>query len=446
MLLSQYLLPIIKETPSEATVVSHQLMLRSGMIRQLSTGIYVWLPLGLRVLHKVQDIIRREMNKIGAVEVLLPMLQPAQLWAKSGRYQWGEDMMSETLKARDRHEVEMFFAPTAEEVMTHVFSETILSYKELPKNLYQISTKFRDEVRPRYGVLRSREFCMKDAYSFDIDEISAMKTYDNMLQTYIRIFRCFGILTTIPVVAGTGDIGGDLSHEFHVLANIGESKVYFDRAVLPVLSSNDFSMQSLSRFYAVEENKHNAEKCHVSQNDLIISSSIEVGQIFYLGDKYSKAMGVGIQTQGGTLTYPMMGCYGIGVSRVIAACIETNYDEYGIIWHPNIAPFTCMLINLKVGDPLCDNLGRKIYQVLQNAGFEVLYDDVNDSVGRKLASADLLGIPVQIIVGPRHVSDNLVELKDRRSMTIMGKYNEDNIVSALTAHIRLLISMRINGG
>lgn len=433
MLLSKYLLPILKEAPAEATIASHQLMLRSGMVRKLASGLYTWLPLGLRVLQKIQGIIRYEMDKVGAVEVLLPMLQPSSLWEKSGRYRWGTNMMSETLKTVDRRDVEMFFAPTAEEVITHVFSETVVSYKSLPKNLYQISTKFRDEIRPSGGVLRSREFCMKDAYSFHLNETDGMLTYDTMLKTYLRIFKKLGLIT-IPVVANSGDIGGNYSHEFHVPSEVGESKIYFEHHIIDALQSDGFDLHTLRKFYAVEGDSQDIAKCPASQ-DLISSNGIEVGQIFYLGDKYSRAMDVKVQANDGKLVHPVMGCYGIGISRTIAAYIEVNHDKHGTIWHHSIAPFSCILINLNADNELCNSIADSVYTKLTEARIDVLYDDTHTSAGVKLASADLIGVPLQIIVGPRGATNNTVELKDRKSNNIVGECSVDEIVTAYESYL-----------
>jgi prolyl-tRNA synthetase len=427
MLFSKYLLPVFRETPSDAVIVSHRLMLRTSMIRQVTSGIYTWLPLGLRILQKVQNEVRKVMNSYGGIEVLLPMLQPSSWWEKSGRYGWGTDMMQETLKVKDRHDVEMFFAPTAEEVMTQIFAETVFSYKELPKNLYQISTKFRDEIRPRYGVMRSREFYMKDAYSFDLTKKDALANYDLMLRAYLRIFSNLG-MRVVPVLAGTGDIGGDYSHELHVTSESGESKIFFDKGILQTLKKEDFDLQSLEKFYSREEGKHNAAECSVSANNLVCTKGIEVGQLFYLGDQYSKSMGVKVQLRDGSTQAPLMGCYGIGISRVVAAAIEVSNDERGIVWHPNMAPFTCVVVNLKVGDDKCDALAKTAYENLLNAGFEVLYDDRDVSVGVKLGDSDLIGIPLQIIVGPRKASENLIEVKIRSSGEI-SEIDNDGVVN-----------------
>ena len=437
MLLSQYLLPVFKESPAEAIVASHQLMLRAGIINKLASGLYVWLPFGLRVLHKVESVIRREMNHAGAIELRSPTLQPISLWEKSGRYRWGVDMMAETLKMKDRHNVEMVFAPTAEEIITNLFSEVVVSYKELPKNLYQIGTKFRDEIRPRYGLLRSREFYMKDSYSFHLNEEDALNTYNIMLKTYLKIFTYLG-LDTIPVTASSGDIGGKYSHEFHVLTKIGESKIYFDRSLLTALLNENFDIKILDSFYAREEAKHDSNNCPLSDEELISSNGIEVGQIFYLDDKYSKAMDVKIQTKGGNFIHPKMGTYGIGISRLIAACIEANHDDKGIIWHPNVAPFQCIVINLRNGDNICDTLAKSAYEALQIADIDTIYDDTQESAGVKLAKADLIGIPIQIIIGPNNAQMGIIEIKDRRSGVIIHSTTITNLVAFVNKHINHL--------
>lgn len=439
MILSQYLLPTLKETPVEAVVTSHKLMLRAGMIKQIASGLYDWLPLGLNVLKKIKNIVRKEMNKSGASEVLIPCIQPISLWQKSGRYGINGDLMQETLKIQDRNKNNLLFTPTAEEAICDLFSHSAKSYKDLPKNLYQIGIKFRDEIRPRYGVMRSREFLMKDSYSFDLTEKDAMKTYDRMLKTYLHIFKRLG-LVSIPVAANSGDIGGDCSHEFHILSeNTGESTIYYDKRLLTAIedslnndnndnNDNDgnngindnvikhnFGLDDLGKFYANEEERHDLNTCNVPQDMLQKSKSIEVGHIFYLGTKYSSAMNVKIQSPEGTLINPLMGCYGIGISRLVGAIIESSHDDRGIIWPMSIAPFKCVVINLSINDKTCVNVSNNIYIKLSNAGVETLLDDTDQTPGFKFANMDLIGIPLQIIVGKKGIENNNTEVKIRHN-------------------------------
>ncbi len=439
MFISKYFLPLLKENPVESSIVSHQLMLRSGMIRQLGSGSYNWLPLGLRVLRKVEDIVRQEMNQAQALEVLTPTVQPAELWKKSGRYQDGGDLAEETLVAKDRHGHELIFSPTAEEVITQLFAQNTQSYRELPKNIYQISWKFRDEIRPRYGVMRSREFLMKDAYSFDLSEKDSLATYERMLLAYLKIYRRMG-LNAIPVRASTGSIGGSYSHEMHIIANTGESTIYYDKAILEALNDQNCNLELLESFYASEEEKHIPNLCNVNPNDLCNSKGIEVGHLFYLGDKYSKGMDVKIQTANGTQIHPQMGCYGIGVSRLVGALIEVNHDQDGIVWPVAVAPFQCVLINIRVGDSECDQASLKIYQQLTNNGIEVIYDDTNDSAGIKFAKANLIGIPLQVVVGPRGLKNGIVEVNLRnknqeKEQIMVGIDNLPRAISDLLAKI-----------
>jgi prolyl-tRNA synthetase len=366
MKLSQYFLPLIKEDPKEAQVISHRLMLRAGMIRQLNAGIYNWLPLGLKVLKNVENIVREEMDKI-ACEILMPTMQPAELWQESGRYEaYGKEM----LRITDRHDRPMLFGPTAEEVVTDIF---------------------RNAIRPRFGVMRGREFFMKDSYSFDIDEAAAKETYFKHHATYLRIFERMG-MKAVPVRANTGPIGGDLSHEFHIVAGTGESALYY---------TDDFS-------YAMADEMHDPAKAPAGVKE---ARGIEVGHIFYFGDKYSKAMNVKLQGADGKEVVPQMGSYGIGVSRVVAAIIEASHDDKGIIWPTEVAPYKVGLINLKVGDVLCDKMADEIYAKLPSC----LYDDTAAGAGAKFASMDLIGLPWQITIGPRGAANGLVELKNRKT-------------------------------
>ena len=435
MRLSSYFLPTLKENPIDATVASHQLMIRAGMIRQTASGIYSWLPLGLKVLRKVEKIIRDEMDKAGAQEVLMPTIQPAELWIESGRYEaYGKEM----LRIKDRHERDILYGPTHEEVITDLFRKNLNSYKDLPKNLYQIHWKFRDEIRPRFGLMRGREFLMKDSYSFDLDEESARRTYNLMYETYFKIFLKMG-LKPIALRADTGAIGGDLSHEFHILADVGESAIFYDRKLENIfenLGKNDeknafesllkgeigkqnqefsFDIAELQSIYAMADDLHIREKCPVAKENLVSRRGIEVGQVFNFGQKYSKAMEAAVMGMGGEKIYPNMGSYGIGVSRVVAAAIEANHDEKGIIWPKAIAPFDVILINIKIGDEHCDRSCEEIYHKLSNRGIEVLYDDTKNSLGQKFSVADLIGVPIQIIVGPKSLLSGKIEIKNRKS-------------------------------
>ncbi len=403
MKLSQYFLPTLKENPIDATIVSHQLMIRAGMIRQTASGIYTWLPLGLKVLRKVEKIIREEMDAAGALEVLMPTIQPAELWIESGRYDaYGKEM----LRIKDRHDRDILYGPTHEEVITDIFRKNITSYKDLPKNFYQIHWKFRDEIRPRFGLMRGREFLMKDSYSFDLDEVSAKKTYNLMYETYFKIFRKMG-LKPMAVRADTGAIGGDLSHEFHILADTGESAIYYDKR----FESENLSVTEMQNLYAMADEMHVPEKCPIAEDQLASRRGIEVGHIFNFGLKYSKALEASVMGSDGQKIYPNMGSYGIGVSRVVAAAIEANHDANGIIWPKEIAPFQIALINVRSGDELCDKICEEIYRQFP----DVLYDDTKSSLGQKFSIADLVGIPTQIIVGPKSAAAGKVEVKDRKT-------------------------------
>ena len=407
MKLSNYFLPTLKENPIDATVVSHQLMMRAGMIRQTASGIYTWLPLGLRVLKKVEKIVREEMDKSGALEVLMPTIQPAELWIESGRYDaYGKEM----LRIKDRHDRDILYGPTHEEVITDIFRKNVTSYKDLPKNLYQIHWKFRDEIRPRFGLMRGREFLMKDSYSFDLDEVSARKTYDLMYETYFKIFRRMG-LKPIALRADTGAIGGDLSHEFHILADTGESAIYYDSK----LEEENLSIEEMQKLYAMADELHDEKKCPIPASQLKSRRGIEVGHIFNSALKYSKAMETTVMNASGEKIYPNCGCYGIGVSRVVAGAIEANHDENGIIWPREISPFAVVLINIRSGDEACDKACEEIYEKLQARGVEVLYDDRPASLGQKFSIADLIGVPTQIIVGPKSVAAGNVEIKDLKT-------------------------------
>ena len=421
MRLSRYFMPILKETPKEAEIVSHRLMLRAGMIRQQTSGIYAWLPLGKRVLDKVAQIVREEQNRSGAIEMLMPTIQSADLWRESGRY---DDYGKEMLRIEDRHERDLLFGPTNEEMITDIFRSYVRSYKDLPLNLYHIQWKFRDEVRPRFGVMRSREFLMKDAYSFDLDYESSKVAYDRMFVAYLRTFARMG-LKAIPMRADTGPIGGKLSHEFIILASTGESEVFCHRDYLDMAVPGegiDFAdAASLAGIvdrwttpYAATEEMHDeAAWAGVAEGDRVAARGIEVGHIFHFGTKYSEPMKAVVTGPDGKETPVFMGSYGIGPSRLIAAIIEASHDEAGIIWPKGVAPFDVGIVNMKPGDADCDAVCERLYAELQAAGHDVLYDDEDNRAGAKFASMDLIGLPMQVIVGPRGAKVGEVEIKHR---------------------------------
>jgi prolyl-tRNA synthetase len=420
MRLSRYLLPTLKENPSEAQIVSHRLMLRAGMIKQSSAGIYSWLPLGWRVLQKVIGVVREEQDRAGAVELLMPTIQSAELWCESGRY---DDYGAEMLRIKDRGERELLYGPTNEELITDIFRGTVKSYKDLPLNLYHIQWKFRDEIRPRFGVMRGREFLMKDAYSFDLDAAAAKRAYNKMFVAYLRTFARMG-LKAIPMAADTGPIGGNQSHEFIILAETGESQVFCHRALVEMPPPGDDvdyegDLEPLIAkriaLYAATDEKHDpaAFAAQVPEADRLSARGIEVGHIFYFGTKYSKAMGASVATADGTTVPVEMGSYGIGVSRLVGAIIEASHDEAGIIWPDAVAPFSVGLINLRVGDAATDAACAGLYDKLTKAGVDVLYDDRDERAGAKFSTMDLIGLPWQIIVGPKGLAKGEVELKRR---------------------------------
>jgi len=420
MRLSQYFLPTLRENPSEAQIVSHRLMLRAGMVRQSSAGIYSWLPLGHRVLKKVEQIVREEQDRSGAQELLMPTIQPAELWRESGRY---DDYGKEMLRITDRHEREMLYGPTNEELITEIVRATVKSYRDLPKNLYHIQWKFRDEVRPRFGVMRGREFLMKDNYSFDLDAKAARHSYNKMFIAYLRTFARMG-LKAIPMRADTGPIGGDLSHEFQILADTGESAVFVDKSFLDVDLLNisvDYDDQAAvqkvvddcTRFYAATDEKHDAEQGAKLGDRLVSARGIEVGHIFYFGTKYSAPLKATVAGANGETITLEMGSYGIGVSRLVGAIIEASHDANGIIWPDSVAPFDIGLVNLRSGDAKCDAAAGEFYARLQKAGKAVLYDDRSESAGAKFATMDLIGLPWQAVIGPRGVAAGKVEIKRR---------------------------------
>lgn len=417
MRLSRYFLPTMKEVPSDAQVISHRLMLRAGLVRQLVAGQYNWLPLGRRVLKKVEEIVREEMDRAGCQEILMPTLQPLSLWEESGRQ---DAYGPELLRTEDRHGRTLVYGPTAEEVVTDIFRSEVRSYKELPKNLYNIQWKFRDEIRPRFGVMRGREFLMKDAYSFDLDYESATKSYYRMFVAYLRTFRRLGV-KAVPVQADTGAVGGSLSHEFQVLAETGESELCCHKELLslptPDALDDDAEIAKVvdkwTAHYTAADEMRDPGKEEAMGEDAVVARGIEVGHIFYLGQKYSSALGatvVGADNKEATVE---MGCYGIGVSRLVGAIIEASHDDDGIIWPEAVAPFKVGLINLKTGDEQTDAACEAIYKSLQDNGVDVLYDDRNERAGAKFKDMDLIGLPWQAVVGPRGLKYGVVELKNR---------------------------------
>ena len=421
MRLSRTLVPTLREAPREAEIVSHRLMLRAGLIRQQAAGIYSWLPLGLRVLRRIEDIVREEQNRSGAVEILMPTIQSADLWRESGRYDaYGKEM----LRIRDRHDRDILYGPTNEEMVTDIVRAYVKSYKDLPLNLYHIQWKFRDEVRPRFGVMRGREFLMKDAYSFDLDAEGARTAYNRMFVAYLRTFARLG-LQAIPMRADTGPIGGDLSHEFIVLASTGESEVFCHRDFLGIDTppeDTDFGdaaalQATVDRWtsrYAATSEMHDATAFDaLPEADKVSARGIEVGHIFYFGTKYSEPMGARVAGPGGELRALHMGSYGIGPSRLVAAIIEASHDEAGIVWPEAVAPYDVALLNLRVGDAGTDAACDEIERRLAANGRTVLYDDRDERPGAKFAAADLMGIPWQVIVGPKGLAEGRIELKRR---------------------------------
>jgi prolyl-tRNA synthetase len=422
MHLSRFFLPVLRETPKEAEIASHQLMLRSGMIRQSSAGIYSWLPLGFRVLKKIEQIVREEQDRSGGMEMLMPTIQPADIWRESNRYDaYGPEM----LRFNDRHEREMLYGPTNEELITQIFRDGVKSYRDLPRNLYHIQWKFRDEVRPRFGVMRGREFLMKDAYSFDLTADAARHSYNKMFVAYLRTFARMG-LKAIPMAADTGPIGGDLSHEFIILADTGESRVYCHADLVETRAPGtdiDFG-QDLSPLikqwtarYAATDEKHEAARfeAEVPADKRVSARGIEVGHIFFFGTKYSEPMGCRVQGPDGSMIAVQMGSYGVGVSRLAAAIIEASHDPGGIVWPVPVAPFEVGLINLKAGDKETDRACGDLYAKLRAAGVSVLHDDTEERAGAKFATMDLIGLPMQLIVGPKGLKSGEVEVKDRKS-------------------------------
>jgi prolyl-tRNA synthetase, family II len=433
MRLSRYFLPTLKETPAEAQIASHRLMLRAGMIRQSSAGIYSWLPLGLRVLRKIERIVREEQEAFGCVELLMPTLQPAEIWQESGRYDaYGPEM----LRIIDRHERGLLYGPTNEEMITEIFRSTVRSYRQLPKLLYHIQWKFRDEIRPRFGVMRGREFLMKDAYSFDLDRAGAIRSYNKMFVCYLRTFERLG-LKAIPMRADTGPIGGDLSHEFVILAETGESEIAYHREFLEMSLAGqpvdvDGDLQPVvdaftGKYAATDEQRDSAIEAGLGEA-LVTGRGIEVGHIFYFGSKYSAPMNAVVAGPGGDNVAVEMGSYGIGVSRLVGAIIEASHDEAGIVWPDSVAPFNVGIVSLKPDDAACAAIAGRMYDALTASGRDVLYDDRDERAGVKFSEMDLIGVPVQIIIGPRGAKAGMVEVKNRRS----GERQELSVDDALT--------------
>jgi prolyl-tRNA synthetase len=435
MRLSRYFLPVAKETPADAQIASHRLMLRAGLIRQTAAGIYAWLPLGLRVLANIERIVREEQNRAGAVEMLMPTIQSADLWRESGRYDaYGPEM----LRIADRHGRDMLYGPTNEDMITALFRDNARSYRDLPRILYHIQWKFRDEVRPRFGVMRGREFLMKDAYSFDLDEAGARHSYNRMFVAYLRTFARMG-LRAIPMQADTGPIGGDLSHEFIILAPSGESEVFYHKAWEEVRSAESLDVamddvaglqafvSDLTADYAATDEKRDADREAAAGADLRQSRGIEVGHIFYFDTRYTAAMNMTVQTAEGGNVHPKMGSYGIGVSRLVGAIIEASHDDQGIVWPEAVAPFQVGLVNMRADDGSVTSAADELYGRLQGAGVETLYDDRDERGGAKFATMDLIGLPWQLIVGPKGLQKGVVELKRRAT----GEREELSLESAL---------------
>ncbi|MGR3675587.1 proline--tRNA ligase [Sagittula sp.] len=423
MRLSRYFLPVLKETPSEAQIVSHRLMLRAGMIKQAQAGIYSWLPLGFKVLKKIENIVHEEQQRAGHIPLLMPTLQSADLWRESGRYEaYGEEM----LRITDRQGRDMLYGPTNEELITDIFRSFVRSYKDLPLTLYHIQWKFRDEIRPRFGVMRGREFLMKDGYNFDLTKEDALHAYNRHLVSYLRTYERMG-LQAIPMRADGGPIGGDYTHEFLVLAETGESEVFYDSEITDLkFGTRDIDFDSVeecqsvleeftSRYARTDETHDEALFNQIPEERRRSARGIEVGQIFYFGTKYSDAMNAVVQDQSGAQVPVHMGSHGIGVSRLLGAIIEASHDDKGIIWPEGVTPFHCGIVNLKQGDAEADAACEAIYLDLVKSGLEPLYDDTNERAGGKFATMDLIGLPWRITVGPRGLKNGVVELTSRRT-------------------------------
>jgi prolyl-tRNA synthetase len=436
---SRAFLPVLKESPADAQIVSHKLMLRAGLVRQTAAGIYAWLPLGFRVLEKIEQIVREEQDRAGAQEMLMPTLQSAELWRESGRYEaYGPEM----LRIRDRHDREMLYGPTNEEMITMLFRDEVKSYRDLPRTLYHIQWKFRDEVRPRFGVMRGREFLMKDAYSFDLDEAGARQSYYTQMLAYLRTFQRMGI-QAVPMKAASGPIGGDLSHEFIVLAPTGESEVYYDAAYeefdwhqADLNYGDEAGLEHLfdrvNSTYAATDETHDAATWEVvPEGKRRTGRGIEVGHIFYFGDKYSSAMGLKVSGRDGMPVTPMMGSYGVGVSRLVGAIIEASHDEAGIIWPEPVAPWRVGIVTMRADDEATMAAADGLYRQLMSAEVETLFDDRDERGGVKLGSMDLIGLPWQVIIGPRGIASGTVELK-RRSTGEREELSLESAVARLT--------------
>ena len=423
MRLSRYFLPVLKETPADAQIASHRLMLRAGMVRQQAAGIYSWLPLGFKVLKRIEQIVHEEQERAGHIPMLMPTLQPADLWRESGRYDaYGPEM----LRIRDRHDRDMLFGPTNEEMITDIFRSHVSSYKDLPLTLYHVQWKFRDEIRPRFGVMRGREFYMKDGYNFDLTKEDALHAYNRHLVSYLRTYERMG-LQAIPMRADSGPIGGDDTHEFLVLAETGESEVFYDSEITDLtFGDREVDYDSVeecqavleeftSRYARTDETHDEAVFNQIPEERRKVARGIEVGQIFYFGTKYSEAMGASVQDGDGNKVPVHMGSHGIGVSRLVGALIEANHDENGIIWPEGVTPFHCGIVNLRQGDGGTDTACEGLYKALQAAGLDPLYDDRNERAGGKFATMDLIGLPWRITVGPRGLKNGVVELTSRRT-------------------------------
>ncbi len=422
MRVSNYFITTQQDITSEAKIASHKFMLKSGMIKQSSAGIYNWLPLGLKVLQKIEEIVRKHMNAAGSVEILMPTLQSKDIWLESGRY---DDYGKEMLRITDRHGRELIYGPTNEEMVTDIFRKSVQSYKQLPLNLYHIQWKFRDEIRPRFGVMRGREFLMKDAYSFDINFEDGLKSYHRMFVAYLKLFKDMG-LNAIPMRAETGPIGGEHSFEFHVLADTGESGVFYDEKILELnerLDKVDYFgdldpiIEEYTKYYAATEDVHDENDNRVKElgDKLLQKRGIEVGQVFLFGDKYSKPMSATVSSKDGGKVPVCMGSYGVGISRLVGAIIEVFHDDYGIKWPKAVAPFHVGIINIKISDSDCCEASESIYKALSNKGIEVLYDDRDERPGAKFSDMDLIGLPIHITVGPKGLKDGMVEVKNRQN-------------------------------
>ncbi|OOY15756.1 proline--tRNA ligase [Thioclava sp. DLFJ4-1] len=423
MRLSRYFLPVLKETPAEAQIASHRLMLRAGMIKQQQAGIYSWLPMGFKVLRRIEQIVHEEQARAGHLAIQMPTLQSADLWRESGRYDgYGEEM----LRITDRQGRDMLYSPTAEEMVTDIFRAHVSSYKQLPLTLYQIQWKFRDEIRPRFGVMRGREFLMKDGYNFDLSKEDALHAYNRHLVSYLRTYERMG-LQAIPMRADSGPIGGDYTHEFLVLAETGESEVFYDSEITDLtfgdreIDYDDVAQcQSVleeftSRYARTDETHDEAAFNEVPEERRRVARGIEVGQIFYFGTQYSEALGASVQTPDGSKVPVHMGSHGIGVSRLVGALIEANHDDKGIIWPEGVTPFHVGIVNLKQGDVSCDSACEALYRAFLDHGLDPLYDDREERAGAKFATMDLIGLPWRITVGPRGIAANKVELTCRRT-------------------------------